>query len=72
MFDSSNGQPIFSMSWNRPLLQTKVEGLGQIDKGNVEGHLLFAAFLLQLAQGEKHVDGTRGTLALPAFAMCSG
>ena len=39
----------------------KVECLGQIYEGNEEGHLLFAAFLLQLAQGENHVDGGYGS-----------
>ena len=30
MLNSFGGQPIFSSSWNRPLL-------GQVDEGNVEG-----------------------------------
>ena len=42
-------------------LTDKVEGLDQIDEGSVEGHLLFAVFLLQLAQGDKHVGGAPGS-----------
>ena len=51
MLNSFGGQPICSSSTH------KVKGLGQIDESNVEGHLLFTAFLLQVAQGEQHVDG---------------
>ena len=42
-------------------LTDKIEGLDQIDEGNVEGHWLFAAFLLQLVQGDKHVGGAPGS-----------
>ena len=56
MVNSFGGQPIFSNSLNTPT--DKVEGLGQSDEGNVEWHLQFAE--------------PRGTLALPAFAVCSG
>ena len=33
----------------------EVEPLGQIDEGDVQGHLLFSALLLKLAEGEDHV-----------------
>ena len=33
----------------------EVECLGQIDEGDVQGHLLFSALLLKLAEGEDHV-----------------
>ena len=38
----------------------KVKILGKIDECDVEWHLLFTAFLLQLSNGENHID--RGTL----------
>ena len=38
----------------------KVKSLGKIDECDVEWHLLFTAFLLQLSNGENHID--RGTL----------
>ena len=33
----------------------EVEGLSQIDEGDVQGHLLFTALLLELAEREDHV-----------------
>lgn len=34
----------------------QVKGLGQIDKGRIKRTSLFAAFLLQLPDGEHHAD----------------
>ena len=33
----------------------QVKGLGEVDEGDVEGHLLFSALLLELAEREDHV-----------------
>ena len=33
----------------------KVEGLGEVDECNVQGHLLLSALLLELTEGEDHV-----------------
>ena len=37
------------------LSDDEVERLGQIDDGDVQGHLLFSALLLKLAEGDDHV-----------------
>ena len=36
------------------LSDDEVERLGQIDDGDVQGHLLFSALLLKLAEGDDH------------------
>ena len=53
-FCNLGGQPIFQ-DFEEALSDDEVERLGQIDDGDVQGHLLFSALLLKLAEGDDHV-----------------
>ena len=50
------GRIIFSRSLKKAASTNTNKGIDQVIEGNVDWDLLFAAFLLQLAQENEHVD----------------
>ena len=52
----------------------EVESLGEVDKRDVQGHMLFSTLLLELAKGEDHIHrrtfGTEAALRLGIDAFC--
>lgn len=52
---SWNGFMMVKSFGGQPGFFNKVEGLGEIDKGEIQGSPLLPAFLLQLSKGEDHV-----------------
>ncbi len=56
IFRSLGGHLILCNRVKRPFLLTEVEGLGQVDEGDVEWLSLLPALLLQLSQWKDHVN----------------
>ena len=74
--EQSGWTAYFGKNLEKAVPTDQVKGLCQVDKGDKEWLSLFSAFLLQLSEGEDHVDGgpacTVATLGFRVHSLCQG